>query len=745
MKASRKLLALLLCLILLLTACAPVVPPPDCSEGHTDEGGDLICDICGEELPLPECEGEHTDEDDNLICDICGEELVAPDPFLPVVRFAITSDVHVRSTSNDYGSEKKLERFLGSAYEYAESYKTYKNLDGIFIVGDLTQDGKTAEYGIATQLFGRIVDKDTTLRVTMGNHEFHAYGSGDARFTPENIAKSTARFKSELGYESEDWHAVINGYHFISIANDTYESRSYFDEDSLAWLKGEIEAAMADDEAADKPIFVMNHEGPLGTVRGFTGGDAGLGELLKDYPRVVDFSGHTHRSILDPQSIWQDGFTAIGTGGLAYLGYNMAGHPTLDNSAVAALDMYGDYIGGGSTGARTGAMYYIVEVDEENNIRLKIYDLLTESFYGEPIIFKVGVDEPEVFTPDREERSEAPVFPDGAMVEVTSTDYNLPEIKFPIPTGGELTQYYKIELTGEGESEPTLTFYRLGAMHNAAMGLTHHTAPIRGHEAAGTYSIKIYAVNCWGKASLPLEGEITIAKRSMTPDILNTVFNSDGTASNGDDILDIKTSLTGGGAPIVTYDEQLGRNIASFDGNSGYKFAAIKDYYDQIIHSLSIEAYFRAGEVDADMAIGANNNSAGFGLSRLKDGSIRFNFRYNNGASRYLYATTAPGVAQAGEWVHAVVSYDNRCGIMIYINGEQAALFDSDGNEVGGIIDASGLLFQAPTGSSAALIIGGDISNIGLVESGFVGDIAAYNLYSRPLTAEEIIELYSAY
>ena len=223
----------------------------------------LFLVACKDKNPTVECDGNHKDNDGNLVCDLCGEAISAeqpeeqpgeyPDSFLPVLRFAITSDVHVRSTANDYGSRKKLESFLASAYKYAESYTPYTALDGVFIVGDLTQDGKTDEYNISLGVFGENIKEGTTLRVTMGNHEMHAYGSGDARFTADNIAKSTARFISELGYESEDWHAVINGYHFISIANDTYETRDFFNEETLAWLKGEIEAAMADDPTDSKP------------------------------------------------------------------------------------------------------------------------------------------------------------------------------------------------------------------------------------------------------------------------------------------------------------------------------------------------------------------------------------------------------------------------------------------------------------------------------------------------------------
>lgn len=739
MKKLFSLISLILCISFIFSACTPAVTPSGCENGHTDGNGDLICDICEEELDAPDCGDDHVDVNDDFICDTCGALLEPVDSFSPVLRFAITSDVHVRSTSNDYGSREKLVRFIGSAYEYSEAQEGYDALDGLFIVGDFTQDGKTAEYSIVQDLLGRMVDSETTVGITMGNHEFHAYGTGDDRFIAENIAKSTDRFKEAFGYDSEDWHKVINGYHFISIANDSYETRNFFNDDTINWLRGEIEAAMADDEASDKPIFVMNHEGPLSTVRGFTSGDAKLGELLKSYPRVVDFSGHTHRSILDPQSIWQDGFTAIGTGGLAYLGYNLAGHPTLDNSAVTACDDEGDFIGGGSAGTRTGAMYYIVEVDAENNIRLRIYDILTESIYGEPIVFRVGEGEPEVFTSDREERSIAPVFPEDAKIEVISSDYNYPIISFSTPTGGDLTQYYRIELTLEGSDAPDIVFYRLGCMHNAAKGLTKASTPIRGHKQSGTYNIKIYAVNCWAKESLPLEGEITIAEKSMTPDILNTVFNIEGTAAN------VTAPLTKYGSPTVAHDEELGRNIASFNGNSGYKFDGIKDYYSKIIHSLSIEAYFRPGETESAMSIGSNTNSAGFGINRTADGRIRFMIRFNNGASRYLTVSTDAGVAPVGEWTHVVVVYDNAEGVMIYIGGERAELYDEDGNAQGSVVGCSGRLFQAPSGAAAALIVGGDISSSGKVESGFIGDIAVYNLYSRPLTEDEAMELYSSY
>ena len=44
---------------------------------------------------------------------------------------------------------------------------------------------------------------------------------------------------------------------------------------------------------------------------------------------------------------------------------------------------------------------------------------------------------------------------------------------------------------------------------------------------------------------------------------------------------------------------------------------------------------------------------------------------------------------------------------------------------------------------TADLVVGGDISSTGSLESGFVGDITTLNIFSRALTADEVAELYA--
>ena len=60
-------------------------------------------------------------------------------------------------------------------------------------------------------------------------------------------------------------------------------------------------------------------------------------------------------------------------------------------------------------------------------------------------------------------------------------------------------------------------------------------------------------------------------------------------------------------------------------------------------------------------------------------------------------------------------------------------------------ITCTGDVFPGGSGLAGDLIVGGDISSIGGIESYFIGDIATYNLYSRPLNSDEVKELYAEY
>lgn len=65
---------------------------------------------------------------------------------------------------------------------------------------------------------------------------------------------------------------------------------------------------------------MITHQNPSATVYGSgEWGDQSLKSLLDQYPQAVSISGHSHFSILDERSIYQDKFTAFTTQSIAYL------------------------------------------------------------------------------------------------------------------------------------------------------------------------------------------------------------------------------------------------------------------------------------------------------------------------------------------------------------------------------------------------------------------------------------------
>ena len=125
----------------------------------------------------------------------------------------------------------------------------------------------------------------------------------------------------------------------------------------------ELKKAVADDPT--KPIFVMQHEHISGTVYGSLDNEGwgmpDFAEILKDYPQVVDFSGHSHYPLNDPRSIWQGEYTALGTGGLYYA------EITVDDVKTVHPEGY-----------RFASTFWVVEIDSQNRIRLRAVDLLAE-------------------------------------------------------------------------------------------------------------------------------------------------------------------------------------------------------------------------------------------------------------------------------------------------------------------------------------------------------------------------------
>ena len=140
----------------------------------------------------------------------------AEEGFVPILRFAVTSDVHLRDDENlDYESRNQLTRFLETAYKYSDG-QSYSKLDGVFFAGDMTQSGTDNEFSDFFAIVNQLTRDETVVRAVLGNHEFYAsrYDDGtnsDDRYSDTAVQTTNQKFMQYGGYESVDAHLVIGG------------------------------------------------------------------------------------------------------------------------------------------------------------------------------------------------------------------------------------------------------------------------------------------------------------------------------------------------------------------------------------------------------------------------------------------------------------------------------------------------------------------------------------------------------
>lgn len=197
---------------------------------------------------------------------------------------------------------------------YALETLKARGAEAIIFAGDFGNLLSDYMYDTFNYIYDYVFKDDAPEKIfVMGNHDYWY----ENNYNTLN-AKKQRLFEKHTG-ESPWSHKVINGYHFIALSPTT--SNSYAKKRD--WFEKEYAIAAAD---GDKPIFVVTHHNPRNTVYGSEETDLhegwGLSELddmFKGKERLVSFSGHSHYSLVDERSIYQDTYTAIQTQALAYI------------------------------------------------------------------------------------------------------------------------------------------------------------------------------------------------------------------------------------------------------------------------------------------------------------------------------------------------------------------------------------------------------------------------------------------
>ena len=267
--------------------------------------------------------------------------LVTPDDFVPSVRLVVFTDSH---NKNDHVADA-----IDTAYALFDNDETYPGVDGFFGLGDFSSIGQEGDYVNYVATLKEHVREETPCINIHGNHEFK----------DDNYREYFIR---NFGYDP-DTVTEINGFSCIAFSGERGATEWTFTAKSLKWYSNAIKEAEA--KANGKAVFTFQHPHPWGTVYGSTiWGDPQINFILFGHNSVVNFSGHSHFPMNDPRSINQTTYTAVGCG------------------ATATFELDKNYLPGQHPdGYDPASEMCIVEADNDGSVRIRGYDLLSDTYF----------------------------------------------------------------------------------------------------------------------------------------------------------------------------------------------------------------------------------------------------------------------------------------------------------------------------------------------------------------------------
>lgn len=339
-----------------------------------------------------------------------------PAEFKPAVRFVVFTDTH--------GENENLADAIDTSYMLFDNDTVYQGVDAFFGLGDFSGIGSEDDYVAYTDTIREHVREGTVCININGNHEF-------------KNDKYNELFVKHFGYEPNKV-TQINGFTFIAFSGERSLTEWTFTPGSLKWLSDEIHRAEA--SAGDKPVFVLQHPHPFGTVYGSSVWcTPQLNPVFAGHNKVINFSGHSHFPMNDPRSINQTTYTSIGVGAMARFeldkNYIVGQHP----------ERYED-----------AAQFCVVEADNDGSVRIRGYDLLSDSFFCDYYIDDINNEEAYAYTyKNMKAHDKAPVFNEDATASVNTDDngdYRVSFTHVQVPDG-YIVHEYKLSVSDENGKE----------------------------------------------------------------------------------------------------------------------------------------------------------------------------------------------------------------------------------------------------------------------------------------------------
>jgi glucan-binding YG repeat protein len=378
---------------------------------------------------------------------------------IPRLQFPVISDTHICGEPQtlggvpicqDYSRDLNLGRALEDYQETAPNYKA------IAVVGDLTNQGMDQQYLKFAQTLNQYVPSYIEKVFAIGNHEFFEK-KYDRTLTDEDMIN---RFLALTGKERLYYDTWIYGYHFIVLGSESTETGDYnsafISEEQYQWLEERI----AVNTSENKPIFVFLHQSIKDTIYGseyWSGiSDSRLADILRKYPQSILFTGHSHYLLEHPRTVYQDGFTMVNTGAVAY-GYYDGGN-LFDKSQGLLVNVFKD------------------------RVEIKARDFGTQTWinqYSIEVPYKKTYDDIEL-----------PAFSEEAGITIDSVDHKSARVSWDPATDNGIIEKYEIYLNGKLWDTKYPRYWEEGVSIETVMlrGLLQHT----------DYNIEVIGIDGYG-------------------------------------------------------------------------------------------------------------------------------------------------------------------------------------------------------------------------------------------------------
>ena len=217
---------------------------------------------------------------------------------------------------------------------------------GIYVVGDMADTGREQEYKNMMALY-EDAGKVPPLFLAIGNHDLSGLPFDEANATFLKYATlPDGSHPTDTSYDF--W---LGGYHFIFLGTDTASGlHSNFTKETMNWLRDKLE----ENRDPGRPVFLFLHQSLSNTVSGSLPGEGWSGvdnegmlrNVLKNYPEVMFFNGHSHWTMDSVSNMFEGDkklpcriFNCASVGYL-WSGYNVVSGEHLDGSQGYMVKLY---------------------------------------------------------------------------------------------------------------------------------------------------------------------------------------------------------------------------------------------------------------------------------------------------------------------------------------------------------------------------------------------------------------------